>query len=469
MFTELKEKFNEKRVLIMGLGLHGGGIATTKFFHSLGAKLTITDIKTKSQLSQSLEKIKNLKGIKFTLGKHDSQDFKNQDFILRNPDVPLDSPYLKTARKKKIPVITDIGIFLSYFKGKIIGITGTKGKSTTSSLISQVLKKKFKNVYLLGNIREPIFTHFSKISNKDIAIIELSSFQLEAEDVAKSPQIAIITNIFKDHLNHHKTFKEYIKAKEKIFKFQKSTDWLIINSEDKILKAMAKKSKSRIFDAAEKSFAQITIKKLKILASYKIYKNQFLNALSIAKIFKIPHKAVIKVLKNFKPLEGRLEKVAEIKGVKFINDTTATNPDATIFALRNLGAQNKLILIAGGMDKNLNYKEMAKSIQYKTKALILLPGSASDKIKKELKTVNSKWLIPAPARLKRTVRDAAVNSKFIKVDTMEEAVRKAYSMAKPGDTVLLSPGAASFNLFKHEFDRGKKFVENIKLLANKKF
>jgi len=387
-----------QRVIIMGLGLHGGGVGAADFFVKQGCDVLVTDLRSKKELKESLSRLKK---VNLVLGKHREEDFINADLIIRNPGVPRESKYLKIAEKHNIPIKTDIDIFFDLYKGKIIGITGTKGKSTVATLTYQLLKKKYKNVYLAGNIGKSVFDIIDK---KGIAVLELSSFELEY--LKKSPHIALITNLFPDHLNRYKDFKEYVEAKKSIFKYQDKDDILILNKDIKF----KGKGKTHYFDGSNISAAK-----------------------TIAKIMKV--KNIDKVIKNFKGIPHRQEFIAEKRGVKYYNDTAATNPEAVIMALKRF---NNVVLIAGGEDKNLKYAKLAKEIK-KLPFIILFPGTASDKIKKHLK-----------------------DFKIYNVKTMKQAVKKANSLAKKGDIVLLSPGAASFNMFSNEFDRGNQFIKAVK-------
>ncbi len=398
--------FKDKKVVIMGLGLHGGGVGSAKFFVKQGAKVLVTDLRSRKELEPSFKKLKS--GInrdypKFVLGRHRKEDFINADLIIRNPGVPRESIYLKIAKKNNIPVKTDIDIFFDLYKGKIIGITGTKGKSTVATLIYLLLKKKYPKVFLAGNIG---VSPLDIISKKGIAVLELSSFELEY--LKKSPEIALITNLFPDHLNRYKSFRDYIEAKKSIFKYQGKKDILILNKNIKF----KSKGKRYFFDGSNTSAA-----------------------VAVAEIMKVPEKHIKKVISGFKGVAHRQEFIAVKKGVSYFNDTTATNPDAVILALKRF---KKPVLIAGGEDKNLNYSALAKEIK-KLDFVILFPGTASDKIKKHLK-----------------------GFKIYNVKSMKQAVKKAASLARKGDIVLLSPGAASFNMFKNEFDRGNQFIQTVK-------
>ncbi len=441
----------------MGLGLHGGGVGVAKFFVRQGAKVLVTDPKTKKELKDSIDELKGYK-INYVLGKHRVGDFKNADLIIKNPAVPKDSKYLKIAKKNKVPIETDIGLFFELCPSKkIIGITGTKGKSTTATLIAKLLKTKYK-VVLAGNIRASVLEELPKVTKDTIVVLELSSWQLEdlkkhktyLPADRKTPHIAVITNIMPDHLNRHKGMQNYIEAKKLIFKFQKPKDFLILNRDDKIVREFGKEAKAKTIFYSKKRAVKYS-KYIKLAGEHNL--NNISAAITVAKIFKILDSTIKKTLRNFKGIEGRLEFVKEIKGVKYYNDTTATTPEATIVALKSLphpdvtsGQGKKIILIAGGRDKNLNFKELARVILKKVKVLILLPGTATKKILKEIKAEEAAGLRPVSRRLTKN---------------MKIAVKMAHKNAEKGDIVLLSPGCTSFGLFQHEFDRGEQFKRSL--------
>lgn len=400
------------------MGLLGGGVGVAKFFTRQGANVLVTDLRTKKELEPSLEKLKGLP-IKYVLGKHRGEDFKNADLIIKNPAVPPDSPYLKIARENNIPIKTDIEIFFDLCPAKIIGVTGTKGKSTTATLIYKFLKTKYPDTLLAGNIGKTPLEILLRMKKNSKVVLELSSFELE--DLKKSPQVAVVTTLFPDHLNRYKSFNDYIKAKKPIFKYQKKNDVLFLNRDNPETKKLGSEAKSKICFFSDGSAAE-----------------------RVVRFFKVPKKDIHKVLANFKGVPSRQELIAIKRGVKYINDTTATTPQSVILAIKtfkNNFPKARIILIAGGVDKNLNYRDLAKEIKKNVKYLILLPGDASDKLKKEL-------------------FETRVSVSFVK--SMEQAVRKARQLAEKGDIVLLSPGAASFNLFKNEFDRGEQFIRAVK-------
>lgn len=433
--------FRGKRVLVMGLGLHGGGVGTVKFLAKNGARITVTDLRNSRILGPALKELKNIRGIKYVLGRHRKEDFLRAQHIIKNPGIRPSSPYLKLARKNRIPITSDVGIFFEKCSAPIIGVTGTRGKSTTAYLIWKFLKTKKRRIWLAGNIRKSALEILPHIKKGDFVVLELSSFQLQ--DMAqekKSPQIAVLTNILLDHLNWHKNFQEYVKAKSYIFKFQKTDGLLFFNPEDPKVRALAKKTVSQAVPGR-------LPKNLWSLVDSRLgthYRLAVGLAVTVARHLGILKQNIKKALLTFRGLPGRQEEILIKKGVHFINDTTATTPDAAIAAIKRfkpLTKSHKLILIAGGTDKKLRFQKFAAEIKKSTDALILLPGTATKQLKMQM--AEGRWQM---------------------AKTMDEAVRKAWGIAQKGDYAVLSPGAASFGLFLNEFDRGDQFIQAIKRL-----
>ncbi|MEK7074584.1 MAG: UDP-N-acetylmuramoyl-L-alanine--D-glutamate ligase [Patescibacteria group bacterium] len=452
-----------KKILIMGLGLHGGGVGTARFFAKQGALLTITDLRTQDQLKTSIAALKKYKGITYVLGRHRKNDFLRADIIIKNPSVPPTSPYLVFARNNGIPITTDVSIFLRQCPATIIGVTGTRGKSTTCFLIFKFLetffnahrKKNSPRVFLGGNIRTSVLDFMDMTTSRDVVVLELSSFQLD--DLAhdswdntsakrRSPHVAVLTNILRDHLNWHTNMQSYIAAKAMIFKYQKQSDILFANGSDKTVKKIIASAPSRV------KCPQLA-KKLTPIVDANLgshYRSSVALAIGVGTHFNIPQAMMTSILHAFKGLPSRQELTAQIKGISFINDTTATIPDASIAAIKRfrlLAKKSHLILIAGGSDKQLKFFEMAHLISLSVDYLILLPGTATNQLLHEL----TKKKISHVFSLQKT-------------ESMQEAVRIAMALAKKGDYVLLSPGAASFGLFANEFDRGNQFVAAVKFL-----
>jgi len=452
-----------KKITVMGLGLHGGGLGVTKWLAQQGARVLVTDLKTCQQLLTTIQKLKKYK-IQYVLGKHRTMDFENADMIFKNPGVPKESKYIALARKKGIPIETDMSLFFRLCPAPVIGITGTKGKSTLTMITDEIFKAVGKNPVMAGNIRISPLEILKKIKKSTPVILELSSWQLEDMAHLKvSPHIAVLTNIMPDHLNRYQNMTEYIKAKKLIFQYQKQDDYIILNRDNPITKKLGQEVKSRRFWFSFKYFTEengsfikngwlifrlngqktkvMLVKDIKIPGQINLY--HFLAAVNVAMINKIKPRIIKKAIQNFKGVPGRLELVREYKGIKFYNDTTATTPEAAIAALDSF--KQKVILIAGGADKKLDFKKLSEKIKQKVKFLILLKGTATNKLIKALNKIQSS-------------KFKALGSKsMVQCSSMQEAVKRAWKNSKESDVVLLSPGAASFGLFVNEFDRGDQF------------
>jgi len=443
---EFKEEYKNKKVVIMGLGLNGGGLGSAKFFAKLGANVLITDLKTKEDLYKTIKKLEKFGNIDYVLGEHREIDFKSADLIIKNPGVRNTSKFLKIAVDNNVKINTDIGIFFELCENKIIGVTGSKGKSTTTKLIVELLETQY-SVKTAGNNRISVLSVLEKLKKDELVVLELSSWQLEIlEAVKKSPQISIITNIEEDHLDSYDdSMQNYANAKKLILDYQKTGDYCILNSASENLnKCVIKNLKTKaniIFFGKEKN--NIIEENLKLFGDHN--KMNAKAAVEVANILNIKKQNIIKILKNFKAPEGRIELIREYKEIKFINDTTATSPIGAVQALKSI--DRPIVLIAGGKDKDLDYTEFVKLMLQKVKYLVMFKGTATDKILSLLQSNNPPTGGQGSVPL---------------VDTMSEAVKLAYSKCKKGDVLLLSPAAASFPTFKNEFDRGDQFIKNVK-------
>jgi len=437
--------FKNKKVLILGLGLLGRGIKDAIFFAERGADVTVTDLKTKEQLKSAIEQLCPY-AIKYSLGGHKNEDILAADLIIRNAGIPKKSPYLKLAAKHKIAVDMDESLFAEYCPCPIIGITGTRGKSTTTTLIGHMLRGVFENarrkVYLAGNLQgEATLPLIDKVTKNDMVGLELSSWQLQGFGAKKiSPHIAVFTNVFPDHLNSYKTMRDYIEDKKLIFAFQKKTDYCVINGENNYTRNIRKEIRSRVI-----SFYKTDVPKSwrpKLLGEHNL--ENIAAAIAVGKVLGFKKEQLRESLCEFTGLEHRLEFVTKVNEIAFINDTTSTTPIAGIMALSAVNPP--IILLAGGATKNLNLTEFAKNIAKKVKAVILLEGSATDELQKKISKCGGGNLMAG------------------RFDNFEAAIKHAYNISLPGDTVLLSPGCASFGLFVNEFDRGRQFKKIVKLL-----
>lgn len=459
--------FKNKKITVMGIGLHGGGVAVVKFLSAHGAKVIATDLRSKEQLKTSLEKLKGVKNVQYVLGQHRMEDFSKVDMVIKNPAAQWSDKHIKFALENKVPVEMDSSLFFKLCKNPIIGVTGTKGKTTTASLIYEILKAAGKNPIKIGVSQVSVLDKLALLKKDSIPVFELSSWRLSALGRFKlSPHIAVFKNIMPDHLNYYGSMEKYFQDKKYIFANQKPKDWLVINGDDELLRLAAKEAHSQVlkfsYSELQKSRAVfiddgaiylnngIDVKKLIDLKDITIPGTHNLSNImaAIGAVFAwgLSAAEIKKVLPQLKGVAHRLEFVREIKGVKYYNDTAATIPDAAISALNSF--EKSIVLIAGGSDKNLDFADFAKEICEKTKRTILLKGDATIKLLDKIKKC----------------AELSFAEEIEVVDSMEEAVARANSLSQAGDVVLLSPGAASFGLFANEFDRGDKFKEAVKKL-----
>ncbi|HWA32348.1 MAG TPA: UDP-N-acetylmuramoyl-L-alanine--D-glutamate ligase [Candidatus Paceibacterota bacterium] len=440
---DYKKFFKGKKITVMGLGLLGRGLGYTKFLAECGAILTVTDLKPKAELATSLKELKKFRNINFVLGKHRLEDFKNKDMIIKAAGVPLDSVYIKEARKHKIPVEMDVSLFARLAPDvTLVGVTGTRGKSMTTELIYEILKanEKFldRKVFLGGNVRGvATLPLLKKAKPGDILVAELDSWQLQGFGEARiSPHIAVFTSFMPDHMNYYKdNMKKYFADKANIFKYQTKKDILIIRPG---MKKFIKKSdvKGKFLVANPKSVDDY---KFNVVGEHQ--KENLACAVLAAKQFKIPEAKIRAAVAKFKGLEGRLQYVKTVKGVKIYNDNNATTPAATIAGLEALNKKKKTILICGGNDKNLDLKNFVKALDKYCKLVVTIPGTGTDRL------FDTKFKCP-----------------LMGTKNLKEALSVALGEAKTGDVILFSPAFSSFAQFNNEYERGDLFMKIIKKL-----
>jgi len=430
------EKLRNKKILILGFGREGRD--NLKFLRKLFPKKVI-GIANQKQFSISKEGARlrregggsgvvQFPNVKFHLGKNYLKALKNYDVIIKSPGIPF-KILPKSALNK---VTTQTEIFFDNCPGKIIGVTGTKGKSTTASLIYQILKacpERSRRAHLVGNIGKPVLSLLFRAKPNDIYVYELSSHQLY--NLKKSPRIAVFLNIYPEHLDYYRNFKEYASAKANITRYQTKDDYLIFNSGDKLVKEIAKKSKA---------------KKIPIKGEY--YDLNRASARAVGKIFKIPSKIIEKAIREFKPLPHRLELVGTFKGITFYNDALSTIPETAILAMEALGKRVQTIFL-GGFDRKIDFKKLAKSVleNKNIKNVILFP-TTGEKIWKALR-------LASPAQGKKL-------PKHFFVDNMPEAVKLAYQNTQKGKICLLSCASTSFSIFRDYKEKGNLFKKYVK-------
>ena len=462
--NEKLEEFNSyiqfRKVAIIGLGV--SNIPLLDYLYEKKANVTVFDDRNIEKISKDIvDKITNY-NFKFSFGKNSLEKLRGFDIIFRSPSCLPTRPELEQEASRGAIVTSEVELLMKMCPSKIIGITGSDGKTTTTSLIYAILKEAGFKVFLGGNIGTPLFTRLSEMTPEDYVVLELSSFQLMGMEV--SPDIAVITNITPNHLNIHKDYEEYIEAKKNIFKYQNEKGIAVLNFDNEITRNCAKEVKGKVvfFSSKEKLdngfiVDENIIKKCEdkvrthiidtkdvILRGNHNYQN-IATALAATDTL-VDETVAVKAIKQFKPVEHRIEFVRELDNVKWYNDSASSSPSRTLSGLNAF--DEDIVLIAGGYDKNLDYTPLAKTLVKKVKTLILIgqtAGKIFEAVKKELEKENKKLDI-------------------YMCDSLEKTIEIAKKSAKSGQVVLFSPASASFDMFKDFADRGNKFKDLVNKL-----
>lgn len=439
---DARSYFEGKKITVLGLGLLGRGLGDVRYMARMGAELIVTDLKTTEQLASSIEALSEFKTITYVLGEHRLQDFKDRDMVLKGAGVPMDSPYIAEAHKNGIPVRMSADLFVELAQILVVGITGTRGKSTTTHMIEEILRAAGKQVLLGGNVRGvSTLALLPEVTSESIAVLELDSWQLQGFGEAKmSPQIAVFTTFFPDHLNYyHDNLDTYLADKANIFLFQKPGDTLVLGSQ---CAGLIQEKYSGLLQGWTSLVGASDLPddwRMTVPGEH----NRYAAALArrAVQAFEISDDVVRGALEKFGGVPGRLEFVATVDGVDYYNDTTATTPDATLAGITALSQKynRNVLLILGGADKGIDMNALLEALPENTKRVELLAGTGTDRIASELP-------------------DSEV------FDTIVAAVGNARRHAQPGDAILLSPAFASFGMFKNEYDRGDQFNTLVKEL-----
>lgn len=456
---DFEENLKNKKIAIIGLGV--SNIPLIDYLHDFQAKITVFDKRNEEKIDKGvLEKIENYK-ISKNFGENYLSNLKDFDIIFKSPSCRPGLPEIEAEVKRGAILTSEIEKVLELAPCKIIAVTGSDGKTTTTSLIYEIVKQKYK-AYLGGNIGIPLFTKIKEMQPEDIVVLELSSFQLMT--MKKSPDIAVVTNVTPNHLDIHKSYEEYIEAKKNIFLNQNEDNTLVLNYDNEITKNFAKTAKSKVifFSSKEKiengviyddGIIKVSedglrrhLLKLKDTHLRGTHNAENICAAVAATKGLVQIEDQINAIKGFEGVPHRIEFVREINGSKWYNDSIASSPTRTIAGLNSF--DEEIVLIAGGYDKHLDYEPIAKPILDKVKTLILL-GQTSGKILNAVKEKQG---------------ELGIRIDIFKVDTLEEAVEKAKMEAKPNQVVLFSPASASFDMFKNFEERGNKFKELVKNL-----
>jgi UDP-N-acetylmuramoylalanine--D-glutamate ligase len=449
-----KDRVIGKKVGIFGMAR--SGLACAELLKGLGAEVFVTDTKPSNLLTSEITQLADL-NIDFETGGHTSKAVTDKDYLVISPGVPLDIPRLKEAQDRGIPIFSEIEVAFWLTDAQIVGITGSNGKTTTTTLVGEILKEDKRESQIGGNIGIPFSSLVGKVSKEGIIVLELSSFQLERIEEFK-PRVSAVLNITPDHLDRYPDLKSYVEAKLRIFENQTDSDFTVLNADDKNSMELALYSASKkIFFSTQKELELGAFVKEGVLL-YKINgKEERITetkdieikgphnlsnaaaACAICAVLEVSPLSMKETLKRFKGVEHRLEEVATLSGVKFVNDSKATNVESVWYALQSM--KEPIILIAGGKDKGGDFTKLRELVKSRVKALILI-GEAKEKMDAALS-------------------DLASTSHS---DSLEEAVELSFKKAEAGDTVLLSPACASFDMFKDYQHRGDVFKSSVKHL-----
>jgi len=449
---------NNKRVLVVGLGK--SGVASALFLKKQGARVTVSDTKSGDELRNEIPMLLD-HGITVETGGHGERTFRGQDLIVISPGVPVDAPLLVQARALGGRVIGEIELAAQFLPGPIVAITGSNGKTTTTTLTGEIMTAGGFPALVGGNIGTPAISLAERAQPETVIVLEVSSFQLETIQTFR-PKVAVVLNVTPDHLDRHRTFEVYADAKARIFENQQGSDFAVLNADDPTCVAMAARTRAQVFwfsrqkevqqgawvrdgnilfrDARSESKTPqkeiLQVSEIPLKGAHNL--ENVLAAVCAGALMGCAAEKIRQAVREFKAVEHRLEFVATIRGVDYYNDSKATNVDATIKALESFPANIHLIL--GGKDKGSDYTVLNDLLRQRVKRVYTI-GAAAAKIESQIK------------------------AEVVHAETLENAIRKAHAVAQPGDVVLLAPACASFDQFKSYEHRGQVFKEMVKGLA----
>jgi UDP-N-acetylmuramoylalanine--D-glutamate ligase len=447
-------ELNNKRVLVVGLGK--SGVASALFLKAQGAKVTVSDTKSGDDLRNEIPVLLD-HGITVETGGHGDRTFRGQDLIVVSPGVPVDAPPLVQARALGESVIGEIELAAQFLPGPIVAITGSNGKTTTTTLTGEIMTSAGFSALVGGNIGTPAISLAERAKPETTIVLEISSFQLETIQTFR-PKVAVVLNVTPDHLDRHRTFEVYVDAKARIFENQQGSDFAVLNADDLTCVAMGARTRAQVFwfsrqkevehgacvrdgnivfrdNSGQREIMQVS--EIPLKGAHNL--ENVLAAVCAGALMGCAPDKIRKAVSDFKAVEHRLEFVATIRGVDYYNDSKATNVDATIKALESFPANIHLIL--GGKDKGSDYAVLNDLLRQRVKRVYTI-GAAAAKIESQIK-----------------------GPEVVHAETLENAIRKANAVAQSGDVVLLAPACASFDQFKSYEHRGKMFKEIVRSLA----
>ncbi len=448
-------ELNNKRVLVVGLGK--SGVASALFLKARGAQVTVSDAKPQDELGEEIPVLLD-HGIAVETGGHGERTFRGQDLIVVSPGVPIDSPPLLQARTLGETVIGEIELAAQFLPGRIVAITGSNGKTTTTTLAGEIVAAGGYSTLVGGNIGTPAISLVERATPETIVVLEVSSFQLETIQSFR-PKVAVVLNVTPDHLDRHRTFAAYTDAKARIFENQQAEDFAVLNADDPTCVRLASRTRAPVFWFSRKKEVKqgayvhdgrifsrdasgqreiMLVSEIPLKGAHNV--ENVLAAVCVGALMRCEPERIRKTIRDFRAVEHRLEYVATIRGVEYYNDSKATNVDATIKALESFPANVHLIL--GGKDKGSDYTVLNDLLRQRVKRVYTI-GAAAGKIE---------------SQIKGTVE-------IVHAETLEAAVKRAAAAAQPGDIVLLAPACASFDQFQNYEHRGRVFKEVVSGLA----
>jgi UDP-N-acetylmuramoylalanine--D-glutamate ligase len=446
-----------KRVLIMGLGLHGSGIASARFAAQQGAIVRVTDLRPAEVLVPSIRTLEGLP-IEYVLGEHREEDFRWAEIVIRVPGVKRSSPYLRIARENGAQIEQEIAFFFQACTGRIIGITGTRGKTTTSMLIYEILRASGARTVIGGNVAGvETLSLLPTITPETLVVLELSSWQLEGLEPHKlSPPVAVMTNVYPDHLDTYAGMEEYVAAKANIFRHQHGDDLAVFNFDNPWTRRLGEEAPARTwytslelggsFARGSADIAPFIFTETPLIGKHNL--ENILLATTTARLLGVSDEIIATTVRSFHGVPHRLEEVATVNDVLYINDSASTTPVASRVALEAFAGP--VVLVAGGNTKFLPLEDWPRTIVQRSRDVILLKGTGTNELLPVLQQEAEKYGVANPVR--------GVFEDF--TAAMDEAV----SLTRPGDVLLFSPGFTSFGMFLNEFDRGDKFVAYVRKL-----
>lgn len=432
MNSDVITDFRDKRVTVAGLGRFGGGIAVSRWLAGQGARVLVTDKDPAEKLADSVRQLKGLP-ITFRLGEHRVEDFTGCDLVVTSPALPPANPYLVAARTAGVPITTEIRLFVERCPCRVIGVTGTKGKSTTTAMLGRMLQTRFKT-WVGGNIGKSLLSDLpAMVPQSDLVLLELSSYMLEHLKLMQwSPHVAVVTMVSADHLDWHGGIDNYLEAKRHIVRFQKPGDHAVLCEDTELSRSFAVIARSKVHYYGLKRGVP-----LDLLIAGRHNQLNAQAALAAAGVMGVSRDECQRAVADFRGLPHRLEIVHEAAGVSWVNDSIATIPDAAVAALQAFPARS-VIQIVGGHDKHLDMRPMCDALAGRAKAVLTLGATG-----------------PALARM---VRSHPQPTTVVECGDLATAVKQARQLASAGDTVLLSTGCASYDQFENFEKRGEQFA-----------